>query len=145
MLRWVAAFSHISTFIAGATSSGQRRASTSVESRSSARPCATLAMKSAVAGAITIRSRIARQLDVPHVIGDAGVPQIAPRGLAGERLQGRGADEPFRRGREHRARIASRFYEQPRQLRGFVGRYAARQSEQDPLALQCHRFDRPER
>ncbi len=56
-LRWVAGLSHISTFIAGATISAQRRASTSVDSRSSARPCATLARKSALAGATTIRSR----------------------------------------------------------------------------------------
>ncbi len=56
-LRCVAAFSHISTFIAGASMSGQRRARHSADSRSSASPCATFAMKSALAGATTMRSR----------------------------------------------------------------------------------------
>ena len=55
--RCVAGLSHISTFIAGATIRPQCRASTSVESRSSARPFAALARKFALAGATTIRSR----------------------------------------------------------------------------------------
>ena len=55
-LRWVAGLSHISRFIAGATSSGQLRARHVVESTSSASPWASLAMKSALAGAITIAS-----------------------------------------------------------------------------------------
>ncbi len=55
-LRCVAALLHICRFIAGATSSGQSRARHSVDSRSSAMPCASLAMKSAVAGATTIAS-----------------------------------------------------------------------------------------
>ena len=52
----MAGLSHISTFIAGATSNGQLRATQTGESRSSARPWASLAMKSAVAGATTIAS-----------------------------------------------------------------------------------------
>jgi hypothetical protein len=56
-LRCVAGFSHISTFIAGASTSGQRRATHSAASRSSARPCTTRAMKSAVAGATTTKPR----------------------------------------------------------------------------------------
>ena len=55
-LRCVAGFDHISTFMAGAASSGQVRASTSVDSRSSASPCAVLARKWADAGATTIAS-----------------------------------------------------------------------------------------
>jgi len=55
-LRCVAGFSHIWRFIAGATSSGQSRASTIVVSRSSASPCAARARKSAEAGATRIRS-----------------------------------------------------------------------------------------
>ncbi len=54
--RWVAAFSHIRTFIAGAISTGLSVASRVVEARSSARPLAALAIRSAVAGATTIRS-----------------------------------------------------------------------------------------
>src|SRR5207244_2833021 len=56
-LRCVAAFCHISTFIAGATMRGQRRARQSAESRSSPSPFATLARKSVVAGATTRMSR----------------------------------------------------------------------------------------
>src|SRR5450631_2688163 len=55
-LRCVAAAVHICRFIAGATSKPQSRARQSVESRSSAAPCASLAMKSADAGATTITS-----------------------------------------------------------------------------------------
>jgi hypothetical protein len=55
-LRMVAGFSHICRFIAGATSSGQSRASTRVVSRSSASPLASLARKSAEAGATRSRS-----------------------------------------------------------------------------------------
>ena len=53
----VAALSHIWRFIAGAIISGQSRARHSVESRSSARPCTTLAMKFAEPGATTMSSR----------------------------------------------------------------------------------------
>jgi len=50
-LRCVAGFSHIWRFIAGATSRGQSRARQRLASRSSARPLASFARKSAVAGA----------------------------------------------------------------------------------------------
>ncbi|CUJ95469.1 Uncharacterised protein [Achromobacter xylosoxidans] len=55
-LRWVAGLAHISRFMAGATSSGQARATHSVDSRSSAMPWASLAMKSVLAGAISTAS-----------------------------------------------------------------------------------------
>ena len=55
-LRRVAACSHIRTFIAGATSTPVSVAKSRVEARSSARPCAIFANRSAVAGATTIRS-----------------------------------------------------------------------------------------
>ena len=51
----VAALAHIRRFIAGATTIGTSVARHSVDSRSSARPCASRAMKSAVAGAMTMR------------------------------------------------------------------------------------------
>ena len=81
-------------FIAGATSSGQSRARHSVDSRSSARPCASLAMKSALAGATTIELAVARELDVRHVVGDAAVPQVGEDRLARQRLQRHRGDEP---------------------------------------------------
>ena len=71
-LRCVAGLSHISTFIAGASISGQRRARASAESRSSARPCASLAMKSADAGAIKIRSRSRDSSMCPMLSGTRG-------------------------------------------------------------------------
>ena len=55
-LRCVAALAHIWRFIAGATSKGHSRARHSVDRRSSAAPWASLAMKSAVAGATTMAS-----------------------------------------------------------------------------------------
>ena len=56
MLRCVAGFSHICLFIAGATSSGQSLAKQRVDSKSSARPCTSLAKKSALAGATKMAS-----------------------------------------------------------------------------------------
>ncbi len=55
-LAWVAGCSHISVCIAGANTTGQRAVSSVLVSRSSARPCAALASRSAVAGATTTRS-----------------------------------------------------------------------------------------
>ena len=52
----VAGCSHISVCIAGAISTGQRAVSRVAVSRSSARPCAARASRSAVAGATTTRS-----------------------------------------------------------------------------------------
>ena len=58
MLAWVAACSHMRTFIAGATSTGLSVASSSVEARSSAIPAAMFARMLAVAGATTTRSAL---------------------------------------------------------------------------------------
>ena len=80
-LRCVAGWAHISRFIAGATSNGHvaiGRARQARLSSSSARPCASLAMKSALAGATISASACAREVDVGHVVGLARVP------LAGE-------------------------------------------------------------
>ena len=54
--RWVAAWVHMRTFLAGAISTGLSVANRVVEARSPARPCAALAIRSAVAGATTTRS-----------------------------------------------------------------------------------------
>ena len=55
-LAWVAGCSHISVCIAGAKTTGQRAVSNVLVSRSSARPWAALASRSAVAGATTTTS-----------------------------------------------------------------------------------------
>ena len=58
--------SHIRQFIAGAAIAGLSEASSSVEARSLARPCAALARRSAVAGATTIKFGLPAQLDMAH-------------------------------------------------------------------------------
>jgi hypothetical protein len=71
-LRCVAGWAHISRFIAGASSSGQRsigRARHSRLSSSSARPCASLAMKSALAGATTTASASRDRLMCAMLLG----------------------------------------------------------------------------
>ncbi len=58
MFAWVAACSHIRTFIAGATNTGLSVASSTVAARSFASPPAIRASKSAVAGTTTSRSAL---------------------------------------------------------------------------------------
>ena len=76
---------HMRTFIAGAISTGLSVASSAVEARSSARPCAILAMRSAVAGATTTKIGGARQFDMAHLdlVGEAEQSRVDL--LAGER------------------------------------------------------------
>ena len=93
MLRRVAGLSHIWRFIAGATISGHSRARHSVESRSSARPCASLAMKSAVAGATTIAS-LPRESSMCAMLSATRASQrLVYTGLARERLESGGRDQ----------------------------------------------------
>ena len=89
-LRCVAAFCHISTFIAGATSSGQRRARHSVESRSSAQAVRELGHEVGGRRRDEDQLAVARQLDVRHGVVDARVPQVGPHRLSGQRLHRRG-------------------------------------------------------
>ena len=58
MFAWVAGCSHISVCIAGANTTGQRAVRSVLVSRSSARPWAALASRSAVAGATKTRSAL---------------------------------------------------------------------------------------
>ena len=76
-LRCVAGCAHISRFIAGATSSGQRsigRARHSRLSRSSARPCSELGDEVGAGRRDQHRVGLARQVDVRHVVRLARVP-----------------------------------------------------------------------
>ena len=57
-LRWVAGCSHMRTFIAGASNTRLSVASNTVLARSLAMPAASLAIRSAVAGATTTRSAL---------------------------------------------------------------------------------------
>ena len=63
-LAWVAGLVHIPACIAGATTIGPRNSSAVALSRSSARPCASLASVLAVAGAITSDVGALREVDV---------------------------------------------------------------------------------
>ncbi len=94
-------------FIAGATSTGQVAASAALVSRLSARPWASLAIVFALAGAIRRTSALRDELEVAErvVVGRALVGERAAGGVAlelvgedgraGERREGRGADEPL--------------------------------------------------
>ena len=68
----VTGFVHMFTFMAGASKTGARVASTTAASRSSAIPAAIRAMKSAVAGATTSRSASSASLMWPISASDAG-------------------------------------------------------------------------
>jgi hypothetical protein len=90
----VAGLSHISTFIAGATSSGTwfGRARHSVDSRSSVAPWASLNRKSAEQGATRIASA-SRVRSMCAMLLARAVPLVGIDGAAGQRLHRHRADE----------------------------------------------------
>ena len=81
----MALLSNISTFIAGATRRGHVLAKQRFDSKSSAIPCASFAMKLADAGAIRIRSAVLDKLicSIPlpsaesHIFSSTGFPDNA--------------------------------------------------------------------
>ncbi len=74
---------------------------------------------------------VARQLDMPHAVVDARIPQVGPDALPGQRLQGRRAHESRRRlGHDH-AHLGAGLREQAHQLRGLVRRDAAGDADDD--------------
>ena len=136
-MRWVAGCAHISRFIAGATSSGQRsigRARQSSESRSSARPCSSLAMKSALAGATSTASASRVRLMCAMLFGFARVPLARVDGAVRERLQRHGGDELLGRLGHHDLHGGAGLDQRARQLGGLVAGDAARQAEHDVAA-----------
>ena len=75
MFSCVAAFSHMTSFIAGASMTGPSYALTMVESKSSARPWTKLASVLAVAGAMTMTSgHLARSMCSTGEIAPADLP-----------------------------------------------------------------------
>ena len=132
MLRWLAALAHICRFIAGATNNGQSRASVSVDSRSSARPLATLARKSADAGATTMASAPRDRLMWLMPLSASDCHRSVMHRPAGQRLQRQRGDEPARRLRHAHVHGDVRLDEEPRKLRGLVGGDAARQAQNQP-------------
>ena len=118
-LSWVAGCCHISVCMAGANSTGQRAVSRVAVSRSSARPAAARASRSAVAGATTTRSaggragRAApRAASSQTSVGTGLAGQRGPGGLADEMQRGRGRDHPD---------LVAGLGQQPQQLAGLVG------------------------
>ena len=125
------ALSHISRFIAGATSSGQLRATHTVESRSSAMPCASFAMKSAVAGAITIASTPRESSMCAMLLAKLASQRSVTTGLPVSAWNVAGVDE-------FRARLGHRDLhfdviplQEPRELGRLVGGDAPGDAQQD--------------
>src|ERR1700692_2935547 len=95
-LAWVALFAHMTRFIAGAMTIGASVARHRVLNRSSARPPANLAMKSALAGAIS--TTCAQRASSTRPIA----AQIGARRPTRHGLKAHGRDESLRRaGHDH--------------------------------------------
>ena len=130
-LRCVAAFHHICRFIAGATSNGHSRARHSVDSRSSAAPCASLRMKSAVAGATTIASAPREIAMWPIALSAPGLPQIGQHRAPGQRLECHRRDEARAGVGEDHVDGDAVLDEQSHELGGLVRGDAAGHAEHD--------------
>ena len=81
--------------MAGAISTGQRAARSSVVRKSSATPWAALARRFAVAGATTRASRALGEGHVLDRLRRLRVEEVGEDGPPGERPPGEGADEPL--------------------------------------------------
>ena len=108
----VAGCRHIRTFMAGATRTGLSVASKAVEARSSARPCAILAMRSAVAGATTRRSAARDSwmwpISISSVRLNRAVCTFSPERLASERGVTNSSAARVRMVRTRQPRVRSR-------------------------------------
>ena len=112
--------------IAGAISTGQRAASSSVVRKSSAMPWAALASRFAVAGATTTACGALGEGDVLDRLGALRIEEVGEHRPAGERAEGEGAHEPLGvRGGAHRDRGAGRV-ELAQQVHRLVGGDATR-------------------
>ena len=110
---------------------GTRARGTAWTSRSSARPCASFARKSADAGATRIASAPRDTPMCPIAFVGAGVPQVRQHGPPGQRLERQRRDESGCGIGHHHVHRDSRLHEQARQLRGLVRRDAARDAQHD--------------
>ena len=134
-LRWVAACSHMRTFIAGATTTGLSVASSSVVARSSAMPAAILASRSAVAGQTSTKS--AARLSWIWPISTSSLSSHSERvDLAfGQRAEAHRGDEMLAALGQHRRHRMPGFLEQPHELQRLVRRDPAADDEEHA----CHR------
>ncbi len=97
-------------FIAGASRPGRSVASRMAVARSSARPFAIFAIRSAVAGATTIRSHSRASRMWPGVELALGIEQIGVAALVGERAAAKRRDELLRGLRQHAANVTPRSF-----------------------------------
>ncbi len=133
-LRCVALAAHICGFIAGAIRIGLSVASSTAVARSSAWPPAIFAIRSAVAGATTIRVGIAREPDVADVEFALRIEQIGIGAFAGQRADGQRRDEVLRGRRENAAHVRAAVLQAADQIERFIGGDAAADDEQDAPA-----------
>ena len=101
------------------------------EARSSAWPFAIFAIRSAVAGATTIRSVSRASRIWPTSNSLLRVEQVGERMLAGERADRQRRDELLRRLRQDHAHRGAALAQPADQVERFVGRDAAADDEQD--------------
>ena len=130
-LRRVAALLHISGFIAGASRIGRLVASRIAVARSSAWPCAIFAIRSAVAGATTIRSQSRASRIWPASNSLCGIEQVRVAVLAGQRAGGQRRDEVLRGAGQHAADMDVPLLQPPDQVQRLVGGDAAADDQGD--------------
>ena len=140
-LRRVAGCDHIFGFMAGAISTGLSVASSTAEARSLARPLASLAIRSAVAGATTIEVGLAGQPDMADILLVLAVEQIGEDMVGGQRADRQRRDELLRRLGHHGAHRGAALAQPADQVERLVGGDAAADDQQDALAGKGH-FDR---
>ena len=125
------ACAHIAGFIAGAMSTCVSVASRTAVARSSAWPPAILAMRSAVAGATTMRSVSRAKPDMPDVELAVGVEQIGEDPLAVKRAGRQRRDELLRRRGEDAAHRGAALLEPADEVERLVGRDAAADDQEN--------------
>ena len=76
----------------------------------------------------------ARELDMPHAIGDTLVPHVDMHPIAGECLKARRRHEALGAGRHHDGELGAEPNQQTSKHRRLVGRNAPGNAQQDPLA-----------
>ena len=138
-LRCVALAAHMCGFIAGASRIGLSVASSTAVARSSAWPPAIFAIRSAVAGATTMRSVSRARRIWPTSNSLCAIEQVGEGALAGERAGRERRDEMLRRRREDAAHARAALLQPADQVERFVGGDAAADDEQDALSLRPRR------
>ena len=124
-LRWVAACSHIRTFIAGAISTGLSVASSAVEARSPARPPAAFAIRSAVAGATTTRSADRDSSMWPICASSVRLKRSERTGVLAERGQRQRVSRTGRPPRSESGCTATPALRRAARAQRLIGRHAA--------------------